>query len=168
MDGLTLCAPLQTALLDSTATLASLTCACQQEMNRAGAAKMQRHLTLLRDALGRLGGQRPDDSSARAHERARAYYGLLALSTDALLAHLEQARQHHFTSAEMGALLQVGAPLLVMSHHLASCMGCLWCNLQCMGPQSSAFQRAASPVAACVICQPHMVHKRLRHQVGAG
>ena len=85
---------------------------------------MQRHLTLLRDALARVGGQRPDDSSLRSHERARAYYGLLSLPADGLLAALEQSRQLHFTSAEMGALLQVGGTLG------------LWCDDNSLQPAS--------------------------------
>ncbi|KAK9811074.1 hypothetical protein WJX73_000162 [Symbiochloris irregularis] len=79
-----------------------------REMDRAGAAKMQRHLTLLRDTLGRVSGQRPDEASSRAHERARLYYDLLRHSTDSLLASLEsgQAKQL-FSANEMAALLQV-------------------------------------------------------------
>lgn len=69
---------------------------------------MQRHLTLLRDTLGRVSGQSPDEASSKAHERARLYYDLLRHSTDSLLASLESGQaKHMFSVTEMAALLQV-------------------------------------------------------------
>ena len=102
---------------------------CTQDINRAGAAKMQRHLTLLRDALSRIGGQRPDEASSRAHERARIYFDLLKHPTDILLASLEQSRQT-FSAAELAALLQVSDGLCLYSQYC-----CCRCVAEC--PQLS-------------------------------
>lgn len=76
-------------------------------MTRAGAAKMKRHVTLLRDAVARTGGVQPDEAAAQAHERAREYFEFLSLPTATLLSTLEQPRLFRYTSAELAALLQV-------------------------------------------------------------
>jgi hypothetical protein len=79
-----------------------------QAINQHGVARMCRLLAVLQPALSSLGATggafRPE--SARAFEKARAYYSLLTLPADAVLkAALD--RPTRFTSAEYLALLQV-------------------------------------------------------------
>lgn len=79
-----------------------------QTINQHGVARMCRLLAVLQPALSSLGAAggafRPE--SARAFEKARAYYGLLTVPTDALLRAAAE-RPTRFTPSEYLALLQV-------------------------------------------------------------
>ena len=79
-----------------------------QSMNQHGIARMCRLLAVVQPALSSLGAAgaafRPE--SARAFEKARAYYGLLMLPADGLIKAAAE-KPKRFTSAEYMALLQV-------------------------------------------------------------
>jgi hypothetical protein len=81
---------------------------CVQGINQHGVARMCRLLAVLQPALSSLsaagGAFRPE--SARAFEKARAYYGLLTVPADALLRAAAE-RPTRFTAAEYTAMLQV-------------------------------------------------------------
>ena len=78
-----------------------------QSMNQHGIARMCRLLAVVQPALSSLGAAggafRPE--SARAFEKARAYYSLLTLSPDALIK-LAAEKPKRFTPAEYMSLLQ--------------------------------------------------------------
>ena len=77
-------------------------------MNQHGIARMCRLLAVVQPALSSLGAAgaafRPE--SARAFEKARAYYSLLTLPADGLIKAAAE-KPKRFTSAEYMALLQV-------------------------------------------------------------
>lgn len=79
-----------------------------QGINQYGVSRMCRLLAVLQPALSSLGTAggafRPE--SARAFEKARAYYGLLTVPTDALLRAAAE-RPTRFTATEYTAMLQV-------------------------------------------------------------
>lgn len=79
-----------------------------QGINQHGVARMSRLLAVLQPALSSLGATggafRPE--SARAFEKARAYYGLLTVPADALLRAAAE-RPTRFTATEYTAMLQV-------------------------------------------------------------
>ena len=79
-----------------------------QSMNQHGIARMCRLLAVVQPALSSLGAAgaafRPE--SARAFEKARAYYSLLTLPADGLIKAAAE-KPKRFTSAEYMALLQV-------------------------------------------------------------
>ena len=79
-----------------------------QSMNQHGIARMCRLLAVVQPALSSLGAAgaafRPE--SARAFEKARAYYSLLTLPPDALIKAAAE-KPKRFTPSEYMALLQV-------------------------------------------------------------
>ncbi|CAL5223744.1 g6305 [Coccomyxa viridis] len=79
-----------------------------ESMNQHGIARMCRLLAVVQPALSSLGAAgaafRPE--SARAFEKARAYYSLLTLPADGLIKAAAE-KPKRFTSAEYMALLQV-------------------------------------------------------------
>lgn len=89
-------------------------------MNQHGIARMCRLLAVVQPALSSLGAAgaafRPE--SARAFEKARAYYSLLTLPADGLIKAAAE-KPKRFTSAEYMALLQVCThpPCLVLTEH---------------------------------------------------
>ena len=80
---------------------------CAQELNAHGVARMCRLLAVLQPSLSALGAPggafRPE--AARAFDKARAYYNLLALPPPALL-RVASERPGRFFPAEYQALLQ--------------------------------------------------------------
>ena len=81
---------------------------CVQSMNQHGIARMCRLLAVVQPALSSLGAAgaafRPE--SARAFEKARAYYSLMTLPPDALIKAAAE-KPKRFTPSEYMALLQV-------------------------------------------------------------
>ncbi|EIE27841.1 hypothetical protein COCSUDRAFT_83461 [Coccomyxa subellipsoidea C-169] len=81
-------------------------------INQHGVARMSRLLAVLQPALSSLGATggafRPE--SARAFEKARAYYGLLTVPADALLRAAAE-RPTRFTATEYTAMLQLTGAL---------------------------------------------------------
>lgn len=109
-----------------------------QSMNQHGIARMCRLLAVVQPALSSLGAAgaafRPE--SARAFEKARAYYSLLTLPADGLIKAAAE-KPKRFTSAEYMALLQVCIHPFVYT--LLGQMLC--CN---MNPEKQTHGQAAS------------------------